>query len=75
MKVRHSAEELNEGETMILTLADRGILDDTGNLVEDNDELENALVVRAQQPCMHVLMPCLLVMSHMKTPSMDKCRS
>lgn len=45
MKVRHTAEELAEGQTMILTLADRGILNDAGNLVEDNDELENALVV------------------------------
>ncbi len=45
--MRHDAEELNEGETMILTLADRNILDERGDLDEDApDELENALVVR-----------------------------
>lgn len=46
MKVKHDANELNEGETMILTLADRRILDDKGALVEDPEELENVLVVR-----------------------------
>ena len=45
MKVKHDANELNEGETMILTLADRRILDDKGLLVEDPEELENVLVV------------------------------
>lgn len=45
MKVKHDANELNEGETMILTLADRRILDDKGALVEDPEELENVLVV------------------------------
>ena len=47
MKVRHDADELNEGETMILTLADRGILDDRGDIREDAEELENVLVVRS----------------------------
>lgn len=46
MRVRHDADELGEGETMILTLADRNILDERGELDEDKDELENALVVR-----------------------------
>ena len=46
--MRHDAEELNEGETMILTLADRSILDERGDLDDDApDELENALVVRS----------------------------
>lgn len=45
MKVKHDANELNEGETMILTLADRRMLDDKGALVEDAEELENVLVV------------------------------
>ena len=45
MRVRHDADELGEGETMILTLADRGILDEHGEVDEDKDELENALVV------------------------------
>ena len=46
MRVRHSAEELGEGETMVMTLADRPIMDARGELAEDADELENALVVR-----------------------------
>lgn len=42
-----TAEELGEGETVILTLADRGILDEKGNLHEDDEELvlENVLAV------------------------------
>ena len=47
MRVRHDADELGEGETMILTLADRNILDEHGEVDADKDELENALVVRA----------------------------
>ncbi len=46
MQVKHNADELAEGETVILTLADRNILDDKGDLDDDADELENALVVR-----------------------------
>ena len=45
MRVRHDADELGEGETMILTLADRNILDEHGEVDADKDELENALVV------------------------------
>lgn len=45
-KVRHTAEELEEGETMILTLEDKSILDEKGNLREDDDlVLENILAV------------------------------
>ena len=51
MRVRHNAEELNDGETVILTMADRNILDERGNLAEDGDELENALMVCAL--CVH----------------------
>ena len=56
MRVRHDADELGEGETMILTLADRNILDEHGEVDEDKDELENALVVRlvmapSEAPC------------------------
>lgn len=45
LKVKHTADELQEGETMILTLADKNILDDKGDLDddEDQDELENVL--------------------------------
>ena len=45
MRVRHKGNELNEGETMILTLADRNILDEGGDLDEGADELENVLAV------------------------------
>lgn len=46
LKVKHSANELLEGETMILTLADKNILDDKGELDdEEQDELENVLAV------------------------------
>lgn len=47
MKVKHSVDELNEGETMVLTLADRSILDDKGEIDAEAEELENALVVIA----------------------------
>ena len=45
LKVRHDAEALGEGETVIMTLADRNILDARGDLDEDGDELENVLAV------------------------------
>lgn len=53
LKVKHTADELQEGETMILTLADKNILDDKGDLDddEDQDELENVLAVRLKQQC------------------------
>ena len=44
--MKHGADELQEGETMILTLADKNILDDKGDLDdEEQDELENVLAV------------------------------
>lgn len=44
--MKHGADELQEGETMILTLADKNILDDKGDLdEEEQDELENVLAV------------------------------
>jgi hypothetical protein len=58
-KVKHSAEELGEGETMILTLEDKGILDDKGNLVEEDDVvLENILTVRCCCCCTLVVWDC-----------------
>lgn len=45
LKVKHTADELQEGETMILTLADKNILDDKGDLSDGEDELENVLAV------------------------------
>lgn len=39
-------DDLEAGESVILTLEDRGILDDKGNLVDDEEAaLENILVV------------------------------
>ncbi|GAB4814564.1 hypothetical protein N2152v2_001610 [Parachlorella kessleri] len=44
VKVKHTAEELEAGETMILTLEDKPILDEKGNLREEEDlVLENIL--------------------------------
>lgn len=45
LRVKHGAAEVNEGETMILTMADRNILDDKGDIDEAADELENVLMV------------------------------
>ena len=45
LKVKHTADEMLEGETMILTLADKNILDDKGDLSDGEDELENVLAV------------------------------
>jgi len=46
-KVKFGVEDLEAGEEMILTLEDRGILDDKGRLIEDGDDddlaLENVL--------------------------------
>ncbi|MEW5309034.1 MAG: hypothetical protein WDW38_000946 [Sanguina aurantia] len=47
LRVKHSLSELAAGEGMILTLADKCLLDERGELVEGegaDDELENALV-------------------------------
>ena len=56
LKVKHSANELMEGETMILTLADKNILDDKGELDdEEQDELENVLAV-----CPHHILSTVL---------------
>lgn len=51
MRVRHSANELEAGETVILTLADRNILDDAGGLNEDDapEELEDVQSAQDRQ--------------------------
>ncbi|KAF5836904.1 SART-1 protein [Dunaliella salina] len=47
MKVKHDYNEINEGESVVLTLADKALLARKGLTVEenddDNDELENVL--------------------------------
>ena len=41
-QLRHmGVDDLSGGDEVVLTLADRGILDAKGNLDEDDDELEN----------------------------------
>lgn len=49
LKVRHGADEIEGGETMILTLADQPILDDKGMINEAEDELENAVRMQEKQ--------------------------
>lgn len=49
LKVRHGADEIQGGETMILTLADQPILDDKGLINEAEDELENAVRMQEKQ--------------------------
>jgi U4/U6.U5 tri-snRNP-associated protein 1 len=45
LKVRHGADEVMEGETMILTLKDSSILDDARTGInDDTDQLENVLL-------------------------------
>eukprot|EP00854_Cymbomonas_tetramitiformis_P006442 gene6442-7722_t len=41
LKVRHKADELLDGQTVVLTLKDQGILDEKGTLADGADELEN----------------------------------
>eukprot|EP00983_Pelagomonas_calceolata_P089041 1157270-Pelagomonas_calceolata.AAC.13 len=49
ISVKHDYNEMNEGETVVLTLADKALLARKGLTVEenddDNDELENVLKV------------------------------
>eukprot|EP00879_Flechtneria_rotunda_P002423 GHRR01002620.1.p1 GENE.GHRR01002620.1~~GHRR01002620.1.p1 ORF type:complete len:500 (+),score=248.88 GHRR01002620.1:142-1641(+) len=44
--VRHDVSDLAEGEAIVLTLADTGILDEKGNLVEAADQLVDVLSVQ-----------------------------
>lgn len=49
--MKHTADELDAGETMILTLEDKSILDESGNLVEDDgsDALVNAAIAEEKK--------------------------
>lgn len=53
MRVKHSADDLGAGETVILTLADRNILDDKGDLDEEDapEVLEDVQSVRPLLVC------------------------
>lgn len=46
LRIRHKAEDLEDGDAVIMTLADRNILDERGELDEDEDVLEENLLVR-----------------------------
>ncbi|GIL64767.1 hypothetical protein Vafri_18646 [Volvox africanus] len=49
LKVRHDLTEVGEGETVIVTLADKPLLDEKGDLREDEDELENTLLAEEKR--------------------------
>jgi hypothetical protein len=50
LQVKHSAEDLDAGSTMILTLEDQSILDEKGNLVEeDGDTLVDSLITEERK--------------------------
>ena len=72
MKVKHNAEELNSGETMILTLADRNILDDKGEIIDDAEELENTLVVSLKLTCWSFHASHFLESSDTAQPTMQR---
>lgn len=57
MRVKHSANELGAGETVILTLADCNILDEAGGLNEEDapEELEDV-----QSVCAHHSLHCTI---------------
>ncbi|GAX79923.1 hypothetical protein CEUSTIGMA_g7363.t1 [Chlamydomonas eustigma] len=42
-------DDLSRGDEVVLTLADRGILDEKGNLQEDEDELENVRIAEERK--------------------------
>ncbi len=45
-QVKHDLGDVGEGETVIVTLADKSLLDEAGNVREgEEDELENTLIV------------------------------
>ncbi|KAG2440237.1 hypothetical protein HXX76_004349 [Chlamydomonas incerta] len=51
LKVRHDLGEVMEGETVVVTLADKSLLDERGNLREGDsgDELENTLMAEEKK--------------------------
>lgn len=50
LKVRHGAEQFQEGNDTILTLADKNVLDDSNkNVADDDDELENVDVAEREK--------------------------
>jgi len=49
MKVRHSAADLAEGESVVMTLSDQKLIDKDGNLIEASDELSNVAMTDAER--------------------------
>ncbi|KAK9862047.1 hypothetical protein WJX84_001233 [Apatococcus fuscideae] len=49
MRIRHKAEDLADGDAVIMTLADRNILDERGELAEDEDILEEGLLAERKK--------------------------
>lgn len=64
MRVKHSADDLGAGETVILTLADRNILDDRGDLDEEDtpevlEDVQSVRLLLICAPVQHVSLVCL----------------
>lgn len=49
MKVKTDVGELGDGDTIIVTLADKAILDERGNLRDEDDELEDVLAAQQKK--------------------------
>eukprot|EP00931_Biecheleriopsis_adriatica_P076105 TRINITY_DN49859_c0_g1_i1.p1 TRINITY_DN49859_c0_g1~~TRINITY_DN49859_c0_g1_i1.p1 ORF type:complete len:624 (+),score=189.18 TRINITY_DN49859_c0_g1_i1:101-1873(+) len=49
MKVRHDADSIKEGESVIMTLSDQRLIDKDGNLVEGQDELSNVNMLDSER--------------------------
>jgi len=53
IKVRHDASQIQEGETVTMTLSDQRLLDDKGNLIDAPDELSNVRMTDAERAKHH----------------------
>jgi len=53
MKVRHDNSQIQEGESVTLTLSDRQLLDKDGNLIDAPDELSNVAMTDAERAKHH----------------------
>mmetsp|Transcript_23211 Transcript_23211/g.57782 ORF Transcript_23211/g.57782 Transcript_23211/m.57782 type:complete len:588 (+) Transcript_23211:68-1831(+) len=49
MKVRHDASQIQDGESITMTLSDRQLLDKDGNLIDGPDELSNVAMTDAER--------------------------
>merc|ERR1719188_2343902 len=53
IKVRHDASQIEEGETVTMTLSDQRLIDDDGNLIDAPDELSNVRMTDAERAKHH----------------------